>query len=347
MTQTVQTRCPGCQQVLLIPADWKRDALRCKHCHTIFQARANRGVPESAVAAPVPARVAVDQPLVAAPAALAVPAEEFAAAPPLRQSSPELLVALLVVGVITLGYVLLAQDGVPKPSSLLGHGLGIVGFVLMLATETLYSLRKRSQRFPFGRTNTWLKIHIVTGIVGPYLVLLHTGWHFHGLAGILTLLTVLVVVSGFVGRYIYTAVPRTLDGVEVEAYNLEEQIARADRRLQALGLDAQATAALAAATEVPARGWLLVLGRPWLRWRQRRRWRRVLRHLNTAGRAPAAPLEKLLAERQRLQMQMQSLAVTRRLLSLWHVVHIPLGGVLFTLAFIHVGAALYYATFLR
>jgi hypothetical protein len=27
--------------------------------------------------------------------------------------------------------------------------------------------------------------------------------------------------------------------------------------------------------------------------------------------------------------------------------HIPLGGVLFTLAFIHIGAALYYATLLK
>jgi hypothetical protein len=37
----------------------------------------------------------------------------------------------------------------------------------------------------------------------------------------------------------------------------------------------------------------------------------------------------------------------RRLLSLWHLFHIPLGLVLFTLAFIHVGGALYYAAFLK
>jgi hypothetical protein len=37
----------------------------------------------------------------------------------------------------------------------------------------------------------------------------------------------------------------------------------------------------------------------------------------------------------------------RRLLATWHTVHIPLGMVLFVTAFVHAGAALYYATLLR
>jgi hypothetical protein len=35
------------------------------------------------------------------------------------------------------------------------------------------------------------------------------------------------------------------------------------------------------------------------------------------------------------------------LLALWHTIHIPIGIVLFISAFVHVGAALYYATFLK
>jgi hypothetical protein len=78
----------------------------------------------------------------------------------------------------------------------------------------------------------------------------------------------------------------------------------------------------------------------------KRRLRRAVRKLDPAGRARAAPLLKLLTERQRLQMQIQSLEVTRRLLAVWHVFHVPLTGIVFTLAFIHILAALYYATFL-
>ncbi|MGE3807874.1 MAG: hypothetical protein AB7K24_24685, partial [Gemmataceae bacterium] len=63
--------------------------------------------------------------------------------------------------------------------------------------------------------------------------------------------------------------------------------------------------------------------------------------------ASTATLEQLLEKRYRLQMQMDSLAVTRRLMALWHFFHVPLGVVLFTLAFVHIGAALHYATFLK
>jgi len=60
------------------------------------------------------------------------------------------------------------------------------------------------------------------------------------------------------------------------------------------------------------------------------------------------PFQDRLLRRQRtLQRQVASLALARRMLAIWHTVHIPIGMVLFTTAFVHVGAALYYATLLR
>ena len=75
--------------------------------------------------------------------------------------------------------------------------------------------------------------------------------------------------------------------------------------------------------------------------------RRALRHFRGANRVPANQLQRLLAERYRLHLQIHSLTATRRLLGVWHALHVPLGGVLFVLAFIHIGAALYYATLLK
>ena len=43
------------------------------------------------------------------------------------------------------------------------------------------------------------------GIVGSYFVLLHTAFEFRGLAGVLTLLMLVVVISGILGRFAYTA----------------------------------------------------------------------------------------------------------------------------------------------
>jgi hypothetical protein len=55
-----------------------------------------------------------------------------------------------------------------------------------------------------------------TGMVGPYMVLLHPAMSFHGLAGVVALLTLVVVVSGLVGRYLYASVPRVLEGPVLE-----------------------------------------------------------------------------------------------------------------------------------
>ncbi len=162
------------------------------------------------------------------------------------------------------GLVLILTRQIPAASGFYGHVIGILGFVLMLLTETLYSLRKRSRSARWGRMAEWLQFHIFTGIVGPFMVLLHSSWKFNGLAGVTLLLTGLIVFSGFIGRYIYTRIPRTADGIEDPG----------------------------------------LVGK----------------------------------------MQASALANARRLLALWHAVHIPIGMALFTAAFAHILGALYYAT---
>jgi hypothetical protein len=162
------------------------------------------------------------------------------------------------------GTVILLTREIPAAGELFGHALGIFGFILMLMTEVLYSLRKRTRSASWGRMSSWLQFHIFTGLVGPYMVLLHTSWKFNGIAGVTTLFTFIIVVSGFIGRYIYTRIPRTLDGLEIEGTLSESALRQA-----------------------------------------------------------------------------------RQLMALWHTVHIPIGMVLFVSAFVHMGGALYYATFLK
>ena len=103
------------------------------------------------------------------------------------------------------------QGALPAAASLIGHGIGVVGIVFMLMTETLYSIRKRVADASWGSTAGWLRFHIFTGLVGPYMVLLHSAMSFRGLAGASMLLTAVVVLSGVVGRYAYTAAPHPTD----------------------------------------------------------------------------------------------------------------------------------------
>lgn len=270
----------------------------------------------------------------------------------MQRRSYELWSALGAMLLITLLYlgVVIRLDAMPPAGDLFGHGLGIVGFLLMLMTETLYSLRKRSRSARWGRMSSWLRFHIFTGLVGPYLVLLHTSWKFNGLAGIVTALMIVVVLSGVVGRYIYTAVPRTADGAVVEAAELEQQIAVAEADLQRwlAGRPEADQRLVQRMTAVPAAGGpLLVLGRTFLEWEYRLAWRRERRRMGALERAQARELDRLLRLRRSLRRQVASLALARRMLATWHAVHIPIGMVLFTAAFVHIGAAIYYATLLK
>jgi hypothetical protein len=182
---------------------------------------------------------------------------------------PELAIALAAIVAVTALYAVAYSQAkaFPTASSLVGHGIGIAGFILMLMTATLYSLRKLRTDARWGSTAGWLRFHMVTGLVGPYMVLLHTAMKFNGFAGLTMLLTVAVVISGIVGRYLYTRVPRAVAG--------------------------------------PA---------------------------GSGGAGPEAR-SRLLRRRKRL--------------ATWHTFHVPLTWVLFIAAFIHVVAALYYATLQR
>ena len=88
----------------------------------------------------------------------------------------ELWYALAAIVAATALYAAAASQAgrLPAASGLVGHGIGIAGSVLMLMTATLYSLRKLRTDARWGSTASWLRFHMVTGLVGPYMVLLHT-----------------------------------------------------------------------------------------------------------------------------------------------------------------------------
>lgn len=93
--------------------------------------------------------------------------------------------------------------------SLIGGMLAVVGSILMFI-PLLYMIVKRipvlkrtvKKRVSMRTLLTW---HIYAGVVGPILVIIHTGHKFESALGIaLTAMTILVVISGFVGRYLMT-----------------------------------------------------------------------------------------------------------------------------------------------
>lgn len=265
------------------------------------------------------------------------------------RSNFELNLSLLVVIILTgvyVGYEVIATPGGGQP---FGRALGILGATLMLMTEVLYSARKRWGLIRFGQVRHWLSFHIFTGIVGPTLVLMHTGLEFRGLAGLTMFLTVVVVVSGFLGRYIYTAVPRSMAGIEVDRRTLEAQTIR--QREQMVGWSAGKSIHIQRLvqqeTALTARGsktspWF-ILTRGLRESLQRRQLRAAINKLEKEERARMAEIETLINRQRRLKRQIDSLGTVRQMMALWHTLHVPLGLTLFGAMFIHITAAIYYS----
>lgn len=118
-----------------------------------------------------------------------------------------LVVSGLVVLLLLLWLGFLVHRDTRFAGSFWGGVLGVSGAVLMLV-PLAYSLVKRVKWvqvrvWRWVTMRTLLAWHIYAGILGPILALLHTGHKFNSPLGIaLTAMMLLVVLSGFTGRYL-------------------------------------------------------------------------------------------------------------------------------------------------
>jgi len=119
------------------------------------------------------------------------------------------------------------------------HGLtyAVLGTTLIVLNLG-YLLRKQFGTIPWlGTLRTWMRFHVLTGLVGPALILLHTAFVSTSTLGGLALSAMLiVVVTGLVGRYIYTHVPRSYRGRELELEEVRQRLAQHKQNLQAFGV---------------------------------------------------------------------------------------------------------------
>lgn len=112
-----------------------------------------------------------------------------------------------------------------KPSGKIGHGLGIIGSLMMIIGVASYSIRKRWRKIKsLGYLKYWLEFHIFLCSVGPILILYHSAFKFGGIISIGFWSMVIVVISGLIGRFLYVQIPRTLQGELLSLQEIERQI---------------------------------------------------------------------------------------------------------------------------
>ena len=227
--------------------------------------------------------------------------------------------------------------------------LGIVGTILIFFTEIGYTYRKMGL-VKGGSVRLWLKAHIFMGIAGPLVVLWHANLSFYGFAGWLTWLTVIVVISGFVGRYIYRLIPRSIKGQELSLKELEAQATALASKLDELAAKSpEAAAALESARSqlgeaaAPRGGTpgLCGLIRSSIDWEIARL--RIGRMLK--GRADdglLVEIRDLELAQATLQRRIGLLGASKATMSKWTIFHKPMTLILFVGILLHVASVFYY-----
>lgn len=268
---------------------------------------------------------------------------------PLWRSAGVLVLLLLGVGSAWLA----GRASGLQAGSDAGYWIGVAGGLAMLALF-LYPLRKRLRWMRgWGSTRAWFITHMVLGLSGPWLVLVHCGFRIGSLNATVALASMTVVaLSGVVGRYLYVQVHRGLSQQRTDLAELNRALEQGSVGLSSRMADAPAARErlLAFEREVLADTRRSTGASPWpmlrLWWRSRGVLRDVRHEIDRALRDSEAPQRRQrrqallgLARAQVGQvLRVAHFASWERLFSLWHVLHLPFVHVMVVCALVHVVA---------
>ena len=264
----------------------------------------------------------------------------------------------LALALLTLAAWLISKSGLYTSGDDIGYWLGVTGAVMMLLL-LLYPMRKHMRVLQnWGRIKFWLWFHMVLGIGGPLLILVHSQFRVGSLnSGVALYSMIVVAISGVIGRFIYRRVHGDLDG---QRANLRELQVRAgfdqseavsklqfapdvENRLQGFEqheLQAAPTWAthLRQVTFLPLKMWVTYwicayqLRKPLRKIAERKGWDRdALQQRERLAR-------KLVRRYLSAVMRVAHYTAYERVLSLWHLLHIPFVYLLLFSAIAHVVA---------
>lgn len=226
---------------------------------------------------------------------------------------------------------------------------GYIGTFLLLIS-VLYPVVRRINSFRLvANAKLWFDFHMMAGTVGPMFIVLHSALKLDNWVSAAFWSMVIVVISGIVGRYLYTQVPDLVNGRELEeldhrrAFNryrrqYPDAVQLCERELAAHEQKAQHIAARAGLVRTLL--WILSedMKRParWLRRRVRFRAaaapRGVVRDLRVrTGRMLLIDRRRVLGERAQL------------VLHSWKKVHVPFSFIMAAISVVHIWLAFQYS----
>ena len=286
----------------------------------------------------------------------------------LRLFSAALVISMAIIATVRFGAdyymmdmqqrVLSEKHRLLRPSGLIGLKLGMAGVALFFCLY-LYPIRKRWQWLQrFGKTKHWLDFHVLFGVTAPLVITLHSSFKLHGIAGVAYWLMMAVMWSGFVGRYFYAQIPRTLNTTVMSLGDLAKLSGSLRGEIEAQSIfsqselqrvfaspDAAAVEQMSLAKVLPLMVWLDI-SRPFRVAALRRRDMPFTEKLQTLGGLLPSSNHKLenavrlVRQESWLLAKMTFLGKAHQVFQLWHVIHRPFSYSFAVLALIHIALVL-------
>ncbi|MBT8275190.1 MAG: hypothetical protein KJO39_03515 [Bacteroidia bacterium] len=219
-----------------------------------------------------------------------------------------------------------------KPSGAYGHGLGIIGTLMILIGVSLYIARKRYNFMAkYLRLKYLLEFHIFLCTLGPIMVLFHTAFKFGGIVSVAFWSMVAVVLSGVIGRFIYIQIPRTIEGRELslqEVKGMKTDLSTVLR--EDYNLDDSTILLFISFTQVEKD-------------RQEKVSPGVLKKALKRSNVPVdqrRSVLKLLKNERTLGKRISRLQTMQKLFKYWHVAHLPFALIMLVIVIIHIAVTL-------
>jgi hypothetical protein len=241
-----------------------------------------------------------------------------------------------------------------RPSGAIGINLGVLGTVLFFIIF-LYALRKVIPWLGrFGTARHWMDFHVIAGITAPIVIAFHASFKFRGIAGFAFWIMVAVALSGVIGRYLYSQIPRSLTAAELSLNELQLNERELSEAL--LGQSIYSAEQLNRVLHMPPAahirriGPLLAIGemialdvqRPFQVARLRRASCGFAGKLFSAGgllssgNQDVEHVVRLVRQKASLSKRVVFLDQTQRVFHLWHVIHRPFSYAFAVLAIFHI-----------
>jgi hypothetical protein len=227
------------------------------------------------------------------------------------------------------------------PSTSLGRAYGIAG-TCMIFTNLLYLVRRRFARLSVGSLRAWLDIHTFTGLFGGLLVVFHSAFQVRSTIAVITIASLFIaILTGIVGRSIYTLTPRP------NLVRLQHQLRVLDHIGPGMGQVLSQRIELCTRTPAPAGVSLLSVLLAWPAFRREQRLRRAVFDRTVADyaqhfRGEVRALGRPIAECRKVYCSQVRATAAEALLRSWRGVHRLSALVMVALVVMHIAIAWYY-----